>query len=60
VASPLWTLQAPVVQRALTALGVQARIALQVQSFLGLGPIVAQTDLVATRPNNRKQTAIPS
>ena len=52
VASPPGTLHGTGVERALLGKRVQATIALRVKSFLGLGPIVAQTDLLATLPNN--------
>lgn len=55
VASPPGTLHGSVVERALLSKRVQASIALRVKSFLGVGPIVAQTDLLATLPSNLAQ-----
>lgn len=53
--NPTGTLHAVVVEKALTSPRVRAPIALRVGSFLSLGPIIADTDLVAVVPSNLAQ-----
>lgn len=52
VASPPGTEHLSAVEKVLTSPRVRADIALRVQSFLSIGPIVAETDLVAPVPSN--------
>lgn len=52
VASPPGTQHLATVEKVLTSPRVKARIALRVRSFLCVGPIVAETDLVSPVPNN--------
>lgn len=52
VASPPGTQHWATVEKVLTSPRVKAQIALRVRSFLCIGPIVAETDLVSPVPNN--------
>ena len=52
LASPVGTGHALAVERVLTSARVRAPIALRVRSFLSVGPIVADTDLIAAVPSN--------
>jgi DNA-binding transcriptional LysR family regulator len=52
VASPPGTQHFATVEKVLASPRVKARIALRVRSFLCVGPIVAETDLVSPVPNN--------
>lgn len=52
VAGPPGTRHLHAVERVLTSPQVRAEIALHVRSFLSVGPILAETDLVAVVPSN--------
>ncbi len=52
VASPPGTRHWATVEKVLASPKIRARIALRVRSFLCVGPIVAETDLVSPVPNN--------
>jgi DNA-binding transcriptional LysR family regulator len=52
LACPPGTPHAAAVERVLTSSRVRATVVLRVRSFLCIGPIVAQTDLVAAMPSN--------
>lgn len=52
VANPPGTPHAAAVEKVLASRRVRAPVVLQVRSFLSVGPIVADTDLVAPVPNN--------
>lgn len=56
IADPLGTDHAAAVEKVLADSGVRANIALRVRSFLGLAPIVAETDLIAPVPSNLGRT----
>lgn len=52
VASPPGTQHLATVEKVLASPRVKAKVALRVRSFLCVGPIVAETDLVSPVPNN--------
>ncbi|WP_026229452.1 LysR family transcriptional regulator [Trinickia symbiotica] len=52
VGSPQGTRHAAAVEKVLTGAGVKAVVAMRVDSFLTIGPIVANSDLVAVVPSN--------
>ncbi len=52
VASPVGTQHLAAIEKVLTGPQVRADIALRVRSFLSVGPILAETDLVALVPSN--------
>ncbi len=52
VASPLGTQHLVAVEKVLAGASVRADIALRVRSFLSVGPILSETDLVALVPSN--------
>ncbi|RKE38636.1 LysR family transcriptional regulator [Paraburkholderia sp. BL23I1N1] len=56
VAGPTGMLHAAAVEKVLSSPRVRACVALRVHSFLGVGPVVASTDLVSAVPSNLAAT----
>jgi hypothetical protein len=56
VASPPGTRHLYAVEKVLTSPQVRSEIALRVRSFLCVGPIIADTDLVALVPGNASRS----
>lgn len=59
VACPPGTQHLATIEKVLTSSRVKARIALRVRSFLCVGPIVAETDLVSPVPSNLARLVAP-